>query len=136
VDAFEIRGVMGYEDDIPKEGLGLLLYGHDEVTVTPEMCARYVPELGDYYVIQSDGYAYVNPKSVFERKYRLAKIEIEAVKCRCGTAMVLRVTILGCDEGELLFAMTGRSAVIRELVCPKRHFWNFLKHSSPKIQQA
>ena len=33
------------------------------------MLARYVPVEGDYYVIQSDGYVYLNPKDVFEHKY-------------------------------------------------------------------
>lgn len=33
------------------------------------MCARYMPGVGDYWVIQSDGYEYLNPKEVFERKY-------------------------------------------------------------------
>ena len=33
------------------------------------MLARYRPGVGDYLVTQSDGYRYVNPKAVFERKY-------------------------------------------------------------------
>jgi len=33
------------------------------------MLSRYSPKAGDYWVIQSDGYEYVNPKEVFERKY-------------------------------------------------------------------
>ena len=33
------------------------------------MIARYIPNEGDYLVKQSDGYVYVNPKEVFERKY-------------------------------------------------------------------
>lgn len=41
-------------------------------TITPEMAARYHPTIGDYYVVQSDGYAYINPKAVFERKYSIA----------------------------------------------------------------
>jgi hypothetical protein len=36
------------------------------------MCARMSPKIGDYWVIQEDGYAYLNPKDVFERKYRKA----------------------------------------------------------------
>jgi hypothetical protein len=36
---------------------------------TPEMTARYTPESGDYLVRQEDGYEYLNPKDVFERKY-------------------------------------------------------------------
>ncbi len=34
-----------------------------------ELTARMCPLEDDYYVIQSDGYAYLNPKDVFERKY-------------------------------------------------------------------
>lgn len=36
--------------------------------------ARYQPKVGDYYVVQEDGYVYVNPKQVFERKYRKAAL--------------------------------------------------------------
>lgn len=32
--------------------------------------ARYMPVPGDYLVQQADGYMYLNPKAVFERKYR------------------------------------------------------------------
>lgn len=39
------------------------------VDVTSEMTARYFPEPGDYLVKQEDGYLYINPKAVFERKY-------------------------------------------------------------------
>jgi|HubBroStandDraft_6_1064221.scaffolds.fasta_scaffold2638185_2 hypothetical protein len=34
------------------------------------MLARMTPVAGDYVVTQSDGYIYLNPKEVFERKYR------------------------------------------------------------------
>lgn len=36
---------------------------------TPEQLARMTPAPGDYVVVQSDGYTYLNPKDVFERKY-------------------------------------------------------------------
>ena len=36
------------------------------------MLARMTPKIGDYLVIQSDGYEYLNPKDVFERKYHRA----------------------------------------------------------------
>jgi hypothetical protein len=38
-----------------------------------EMLARITPQIGDYLVIQEDGYQYLNPKDVFERKY--SKVE-------------------------------------------------------------
>lgn len=34
-----------------------------------KMCARMTPRVDDYMVIQSDGYVYLNPKEIFERKY-------------------------------------------------------------------
>jgi hypothetical protein len=39
---------------------------------TKGMIARYIPAEGDYLVRQSDDYIYLNPKDVFERKYRPA----------------------------------------------------------------
>lgn len=33
------------------------------------MTARHLPAPGDYLVTQEDGYEYLNPKDVFERKY-------------------------------------------------------------------
>ena len=33
------------------------------------MTARYMPVPGDFIVVQEDGYTYVNPREVFERKY-------------------------------------------------------------------
>ncbi len=38
---------------------------------TKEMTARMTPKIDDYWVIQEDGYEYLNPKEVFERKYEL-----------------------------------------------------------------
>jgi hypothetical protein len=36
---------------------------------SPEL-ARHIAVAGDYVVTQEDGYMYLNPKDVFERKYR------------------------------------------------------------------
>lgn len=47
----------------------LILDTEAQVKATPEMRARYEPRINDYWVIQSDGYVYLNPKAVFERKY-------------------------------------------------------------------
>ena len=33
------------------------------------MTSRFSPGVGDYLVTQEDGYVYLNPKDVFERKY-------------------------------------------------------------------
>lgn len=50
-------------------GVHLELEGGVRVVATPEMTSRYMPSSGDYWVVQSDGYTYLNPKDVFERKY-------------------------------------------------------------------
>lgn len=47
----------------------LVLDDGRKVTATAAMLSRMTPEQGDYYVVQSDGYVYLNPKAVFERKY-------------------------------------------------------------------
>lgn len=41
-------------------------------SVGRDMLARYMPKPGDYLVTQEDGYTYVNPREVFERKYHPA----------------------------------------------------------------
>jgi hypothetical protein len=45
---------------------------NEDIKLDPEMTSRYQPVLGDYLVVQSDGYRYLNPKAVFERKYHRA----------------------------------------------------------------
>jgi hypothetical protein len=51
-------------------GTPLILENGDAMTATPEMLARMTPAPGDYWVEQADGYVYLNPREVFERKYR------------------------------------------------------------------
>lgn len=56
-------------------GAVLILEGHSSVQVTAAMLARFTEDgkelvPGDYFVKQADGYAYLNPKEVWERKYR------------------------------------------------------------------
>lgn len=51
------------------EPVHLALENGENVTATPEMTSRMTPRAGDYWVIQADGYVYLNPKDVFERKY-------------------------------------------------------------------
>jgi len=69
VDAFKIVSV-GAPDPLGMRSIRL--DGRESIYVaTPEMCARMEPSVGDYWVIQSDGYIYLNPKEVFERKYHL-----------------------------------------------------------------
>ena len=47
----------------------LVLQGGKKFTATRGMVARLIPMEGDYVVTQADGYVYLNPKEVFERKY-------------------------------------------------------------------
>jgi hypothetical protein len=69
VTAYKIWKVSGGNDVFQLE------IGNDDksdyqtVIATPDMTARMTPKVGDYWVIQSDGYIYLNPKEVFERKY-------------------------------------------------------------------
>jgi len=66
VDAFKIVDVFSSS----RSPCLLRLENGTEVEAFPEMTARFKPSAGDYWVIQSDGYIYLNPKEVFERKYR------------------------------------------------------------------
>lgn len=53
------------------------------------MLARMTPKPGDYVVIQADGYIYLNPKDVFERKYQPAErnaLELGAMVRAAGLA--------------------------------------------------
>lgn len=72
----EAHKIVGIGEPQPHGGIKhwkmeLALDNGQNVTATAEMMARHIPEEGDYWVIQSDGYIYLNPKSVFERKYSL-----------------------------------------------------------------
>lgn len=63
-------------------GIDTLLFLADgsERTIGPEMTSRYKPVPGDYLVCQEDGYTYLNPKDVFERKYRVIGAELVSEK--------------------------------------------------------
>lgn len=56
----------------------LMVEAGPPMVATPEMLARYKPVPGDYVVRQEDGYIYLNPKDVFERKYRPIRAEPES----------------------------------------------------------
>src|ERR1035438_3779071 len=65
VNAFKIRHVGGVQpDDLRRI---LTLENGVYVTATAAMLARMTPVPGDYWVIQGDGYEYVNPREVFEQ---------------------------------------------------------------------
>ena len=76
VDAFEIAVVQKLEDGrflckfvLPDLNTALNSSEPAVGMATPDMTSRMVPKAGDYWIIQSDGYVYLNPKEVFERKY-------------------------------------------------------------------
>lgn len=80
VDAYKIvsvgeprgkGGIMWWSVDIALEN-------GENVVADSGMLARYTPSVGDYWVVQEDGYTYLNPKEVFERKYSPFENEKEA----------------------------------------------------------
>ena len=70
VDAYKITKVLPVEDGGER---WLELDNGSRVFATLDMMSRMTPCVGDYWVVQEDGYAYLNPASVFERKYSLVK---------------------------------------------------------------
>ncbi len=78
VDAFRILDVRA----VCPPSFVLCLEGGATIHTTPELTARMTPVAGDYWVIQSDGYEYLNPKDVFERKYSPCVFTVEALKPR------------------------------------------------------
>jgi hypothetical protein len=78
VDAFVIKDVTGPDPSDPGQ-IWITLEGGDAnpyvgsgIGCDAAMTVRYMPKAGDYLVRQSDGYLYLNPKEVFERKYSQA----------------------------------------------------------------
>lgn len=66
VDAYLIKEV----GDLTTEGDVLLCFENGgSQHATKEMLSRMMPKVGDYLVIQEDGYEYLNPRDVFHRKY-------------------------------------------------------------------
>ena len=66
VDAYKIVSI----SETDKDGSVFVTVDNGgQFLVDKGMSARYWPKDGDYFVIQSDDYRYINPKDVFERKY-------------------------------------------------------------------
>lgn len=65
VEAYKITDVTRSNMTVESVELDNVLFKYP----SPEMLARINPMIGDYWVIQEDGYEYMNPKDVFERKY-------------------------------------------------------------------
>lgn len=78
VEAYRIRQVLGET---------LILENGDHVVPTKAMKARIEPKVGDFWVIQSDGYVYLNPRDVFERKYtpepQCRSMTDSRIRCAC-----------------------------------------------------
>jgi hypothetical protein len=74
-----VRARVVFETIASDDGNTLLkLDDGTEYIAGPEMTARHTPVTGDYLVEQLDGYIYINPKDVFERKYAAVLVETEA----------------------------------------------------------
>ena len=70
VDAWKIIQVFPRADSHGNNFQILRLENDNLVQADAGMLARINPVIGDYWVVQEDGYIYLNPKEVFERKYR------------------------------------------------------------------
>lgn len=66
VTAYLITEIRGRE---PNGNVRLTLENGDLVEALPDMTVRMQPQVGDYWVIQEDGYTYLNPRAVFQKKY-------------------------------------------------------------------
>ena len=66
VNAYRITEVGPILDDGSR---WITMTGNPASLASSEMMSRMTPAPGDYWVVQSDGYVYLNPKDVFERKY-------------------------------------------------------------------
>lgn len=62
--------IQSFAEDQPPKALDVIDEHGIRHTITEEMMSRYSPVEGDYIVTQEDGYVYINPREVFERKYQ------------------------------------------------------------------
>lgn len=69
----------------------VVLSDGSKTVLTAEMIARYVPVEGDYLVTQEDGYQYVNPRDVFERKYNAIGQRVTFVQDQKAAAFLRKV---------------------------------------------
>ena len=68
----EAHKIVGVGENLEDGSVHCALENGENFTATKEMTARMQPVPGDYVVTQADGYVYLNPKEVFERKYTAA----------------------------------------------------------------
>lgn len=67
----EVTDITDRSEGRPQSSPDLMLRLEDgrNFSADMSMTSRHVPVAGDYVVTQDDGYVYLNPKDVFERKY-------------------------------------------------------------------
>jgi hypothetical protein len=101
------------------DGSGLIdvEFEDDSKTVLNDaMIARYCPSVGDYVVTQEDGYVYVNPKEVFEHKYRLVEPTFQTNGEALADAFAERdVPALDRERNEYIARLEGEVARLREM---------------------
>ncbi len=76
VEAQRIKTVRGNKDSAAggaSSDFVCLLENGTEFRPHYTMTSRMTPVPGDYVVVQDDGYTYLNPKDVFERKYAMVR---------------------------------------------------------------
>lgn len=71
VEAFKIVHVQAMPDAEPPLARRIMTEDGASRFAASEKLSRYIPVPGDYWVVQADGYEYLNPKDVFERKYHV-----------------------------------------------------------------
>lgn len=65
----EAHIIVGVGPILPDGSMHCALQNGENATATKEMISRFIPDAGDFWVIQEDGYVYLNPSNVFLRKY-------------------------------------------------------------------
>ena len=100
VEARQIVKVETVERPLDRFNLTAVLLDNGVKTeLSAGMVARHHPVPGDYLVTQEDGYQYINPREVFERKYRpignqepvqfdQSDIEVAEFLCRVASSVV------------------------------------------------
>lgn len=93
-----------------EDGSLLVIVGDRPEVVSAAMLARYIPVPGDYIVTQDDGYQYINPREVFERKYSPIGSRVSfAADRECASFLrdVARKVELSGEQNELCAVVYG-----------------------------
>jgi hypothetical protein len=89
------------------------LQSGEDVRADKGMISRLIPQEGDYWVVQEDGYTYLNPKSVFERKYHTETEEDSVVPPNREERSIVAKLI--DHHGHSAVLTSGESTRLREL---------------------